>query len=1061
MDTGSYLSTINESELNYMSNVQIKNTTKRAKGYGNSPIEFVGEVELNLLHNGSFYSHKFLVVNDGQVSLLGRDMCEKLNFKITMSEKTVNAVHTDIFSKYRTFLSNEYKSCVSKKISLNISENIRPIFCKARSLPVRYKELVKAELSKLEKFGIITKVFSSQWACPIVNVLKSDGTIRMCGDYSMTVNKVMDVVQYPLPSIEDVIANVGDAKIFSKIDLESAYLQLPLDDASKPYTTVNTTFGLYHFNYLPFGLSSSSGIFQSFISQVLNGIENIVIYQDDILILTSDRNLHDKVLDEVLNALSKNGVKINVKKCKFYTSKVQYLGYIFDSNGVQPNMDKVKAILEAPKPTNIKQVQSFIGLCNFYNRFIRNFSEELAPLYQLLKKNTKFHWDEKQNACFNRIKSLFKSDKILKLFNKNLPTAIETDASAYGLGAVLMQKYPNGWLPVQFASRSLNDAEKNYSNIERESLAVLFGCERFKQFLLGSLFTIKSDHKPLKKLLNSHSGMPSTCSSRIQRWILRLSRFTFNFEYVKGEDNLNSDFLSRLPLKETEGTNEPYELIFVLDTLDDMPITSHDIKIHTDSSKTLCMLKNYIKYGFPNDLGDALKRFKSYENDLTLNNGCIMYHNRVYVPETLRTSVLKQLHQGHPGISGMKAIARTLVWYPGIDQDITDYVTSCKNCLAVRPLPPQNSTVEWPIPNAKWSRIHIDHFFFENIIYFIAVDARSKYIECIIVKNVSSQETIEKLRYIFSRNGLPDTIVSDNASSFTSYEFKEFLSTNGISHMTPPPYCPYSNSMAERSVRTIKELLKKNSIGNIHARLCNALLYYRNTPQSVTKISPAVALNGRNYLTVKERVNPCFIPNDIKNKIRQFNIGDRVLALNLRPGPKWYNGTITSRLGTNIYMVNIEQLDTEWKRHVQQLSALPNVGFKFDKYCTNDSIPINAGLSFENMSNPTSKRNLVSETSGSSSMVETTSCVPKSSGIAETTSDVVETTSDVLESSVPLDLSKSGQQIIETSRSDLKNNSNTSNEKPSNFDTETTSSTDLVRRSMRTKKPTERFIAKS
>lgn len=927
VDSGSFLSTINENELGKLNNVNILPTQKRAKGYSNNVIKFRGEVELCISFKGFEIIHKFLIVNRDSISLLGRDLCRKLNIQFMIpSGESINNVKSNILSRYEKYLSDDFKSSVQDKISFDISSDTVPIFCKARTVPVRYKELVRVELKRLLDSGIIRKVFNSKWACPTVNVLKANGQIRICGDYSLTINRCMTTVQYPVPNIDDVIANVGNAKYFSKLDLQQAYLQLPLDDDSKEYTTINTGEGLYQFNYLPFGVSSSPAIFQSYVTRVLSGINNIVVYHDDILVLTPTVEDHECVLDRVLNVLMSAGIKLNSNKCSFFTQSVSYLGYVFSSNGVQPNEDKVRAIHDAPAPVNIKQLQSFIGLCTFYSRFIHNFSDTLSPFYKLLKKGRKFQWGEEQIDCFNKIKNMFKSSNILRSFNSKLPTAIETDASATGIGAVLMQEHEDGWQPVQFASRTLNPAECNYSQIEREALSVIFGCERFKKFLLGAMFLIKNDHKPLMKLFSNTSGVPATCSARLQRWALRLSQFKYNFQYVKGASQYTSDFLSRLPLPETAYPDEPRELIFVINSLNEYPISCSDICTYTNLDSNLRMVKEYIKYGFPVDVHSSLSKFKSNSEDMSIVKGCIMYRNRVFIPQPLRSKVLAQLHSCHPGISGMKSLARALIWYPGIDRDIVDLVRNCKQCQSVLAKPAQNSNIDWPKPNRKWSRVHVDHFFFHNKIFFIVIDALTKYIECEIVSSTSSNVTIEILRQIFSRNGLPDLIVSDNATSFTSLEFKEFLEANGIHHLTPPPYSPSSNGQAERAVRVIKDLLKKNILGSLQSRLSSVLLYYRNVPHSVTQISPSVALNGRNLITVNDRLNPFFVPS-IKKKVKGvvgFNVGDSVLALNLAGGPKWYQATILDKVGDNIYNVHIHQLDVTWKRHKHQLLALPN-----------------------------------------------------------------------------------------------------------------------------------------
>ena len=863
-----------------------------------------------------------MVVPNPCVSLLGRDLCSRMKIKLKMPDKNIYSLKNNVLNKYDEYLSDDFVSSVQVTVKLPMQQNITPVFQKARSVPIRYKELVCNELKRLESAGVVTKTLSSPWASPTVNVLKSNNQIRICGDYSKTINKFMEVTRFPLPSIEDVIAQVGNAKYFSKIDLETAFLQVPLDEESKKCTTINTHEGLYHFNYLPLGTSASPAIFQNFICKILNNIDSIVIYQDDILLMTETIEHHNAMLDKVLNTLKEARIKVNRNKSDFFTEKVSYLGHIFDGNGVHPDSDKVRSIQEASHPKNIKELQSFIGLCNFYNRFIKNFSDVFSPLYKLLRKDVKFSWGIEQQKCFELIKKLFKTDIVLRTFNPKLTTAIETDASCYGIGVALMQLHADGkWYPVQFASRSLNCAEQHYSQIEREALSILFGCEKFKKFLLGCKFIVKNDHKPLQKLFGSNSSIPENCSARLQRWALRLSQFQYKVEYIKGSENVNGDFLSRFPLQETSHVDEPYEMIFVVKAIDNLPITCDNIKTHTDNDKKLSKIKYYIMNGFPSVLDQELCQFKNIIDELSIIKGCLMYKNRVFIPESIRAQVLDIFHSNHPGISAMKQISRALIWYPGLDQDVENIVRSCTTCQNNQAKPPQNNTIQWPKAEKRWSRIHVDHFFYEDYVFFIVIDSFSKYIECLLVKSTSSNCTIEALREIFSRNGLCDTIVSDNATSFVSAEFKQFLAENNIQHVTPPPYSPSSNGQGECAVRVIKNLLKKNINGSIKTRLHNVLLYYRSTPHSVTKISPAVCLNNRKLVTLKERINPNFVASQKKEdkKIKCFDIGDSVLVLNVRPGPKWYRGVIMEKLGENIYEVYIQELDRLWRRHTNQL----------------------------------------------------------------------------------------------------------------------------------------------
>ena len=791
-----------------------------------------------------------IVVSNASVNLFGRDLFRAFNFYIVHNPAVLSAykLTSDILHDFSDYFSDDFKANVNEFVKLEVPADTCPVYCKARKVPIRIKDALKKELDRLMASGIISKVHSSDWAIPIVTVYKKSGDIRLCADFSTTLSKFMKPVNCVLPTIDQVIASVGQTTVFSKIDLAQAFLQLPIHPDSRKYLVINTPEGLFQFNYLPFGLTASPGKFQSYMCKILDNIPGVIIYQDDLLLMSPDCETHNKLLKTVLTKLKKAGLRLNFDKCTFFTDKVDYLGYVFDANGVHPNPNKLTAILEAPVPSNTKQVQSFVGLANFYSRFIPNFAHYMSPLYALLQKNAKFSWTSEHQQAFDRINQLFLDKNILCDFNTSFETSIETDSSSYGVGCVLLQRpHKNAcWSPVQFASRTLNSAECNYSQIEREALSVMFALDKFREFLLGSHFTLYNDHKPLFTLFAKHKPVPVSCSGRVQRWALKLSQFGYEFVYSKGSDNVHSGFLSRLPLPVTCDEVEPYELVFVINSLDTSPISHDAIREHTQRDQNLTQLMSFIKHGCPDKIkNEALSKYKANIEHMTIMKGCIMFHNRVLIPPSLQSDVLKLFHENHPGIVAMKSLARSLIWFPGLDRDIEHLVKSCKVCQSNRrSRPPQKVHVAWPTPSRPWQRLHIDHFFYEDKVCLLVIDALSKYIEVEIVKNVTVQETIDTLIVIFSRHGLPDVICSDNATCFTSSYFSSFLSSFGIEHITSPPYSPSSNGQAERGVRVIKDLLKKQqSTESLRNRLARVLFYYGCVPHNVTQIAPSVALN--------------------------------------------------------------------------------------------------------------------------------------------------------------------------------------------------------------------------
>ena len=315
--------------------------------------------------------------------------------------------------------------------------------------------------TKLQQQGAITPVKFSDWAAPIVPVIKTDGNIRICSDYKVTVNPVVKLDIYPLPRVEDLFSQLAGGKIFSKLDLLHAYQQIELDEASKKLTTINTHNGLFQYNRLPFGISSAPSIFQRTLETLLAGIPKVSIYLDDILV-TGINHIDDlETLDKVLTKLETAGLTLKRSKCEFGLESVEYLGHIIDKDGLHPSPNKVKAIRDAPTPKNVTELKAFLGLINYYNKFMSNLSISLAPLYRLLKKNYRWKWSDEQTQAFEKAKQLLQSSSVLAHFDPSKDLIIAADASPYSLGAVLSHKFEDTEKPIMFTYRSLTNAEKN------------------------------------------------------------------------------------------------------------------------------------------------------------------------------------------------------------------------------------------------------------------------------------------------------------------------------------------------------------------------------------------------------------------------------------------------------------------------------------------------------------------------------------------------------------------------------------------------------------------------
>lgn len=396
-----------------------------------------------------------------------------------------------------------------------MNENAQPVFCKPYTVPYGVRDAVEKELDRLVENDILYPVKHSKIASPIVIVIKSNGSIRICVDCSRTINRFIELEHYPLPLIDDIFANLSKCKNFCVLDLTGAYQQLAVSERSQEFLTINTHKGLYRSKRLVFGVASAPAIFQSFMDELLKGLENVKCYFDDVCIGGKDFDECKRNLELVLDRFEKNNVRVNMDKCKFYRATIEYLGHIISDGSLRPNDKKVEAVLNATPPKNVSQLQSFIGMINYYAKFIPNLSSVLFPLYGLLKKGIHFDWNATHNEAFEKCKQLLVSNNVLALYDPSKPIIISCDASPYGLGCVLSQIFDKIEKPVLFASSTLSPAEKNYSQVHREALAVVFAVKKFHKYVYGK--DSRSDRivKLLERFLATrifHRLLPLVCS---------------------------------------------------------------------------------------------------------------------------------------------------------------------------------------------------------------------------------------------------------------------------------------------------------------------------------------------------------------------------------------------------------------------------------------------------------------------------------------------------------------------------------------------------------------------
>ena len=421
---------------------------------------------------------------------------------------------------------------------------------------------------------------------------------------------------------------------------------------------INTHKGLFRYTRLPYGISSAPRIFQRVMESLLQGIPGVVVYIDDILITGATEQEHLQALEEVLSRLEKAGLRARKCKCRFMVPSVDYLGYRIDKEGLHPLPDKVKAIKEAPDPTSVTELKAYLGLLTYYSKFLPNLSTTLAPLYVLLQKDYPWRWTGEEEKAFTASKELLTSESLLVHFDPKLELVLACDASAYGIGTVLAHRLPDGSeKPIGYVSRSLSKAERNYSQLEKEGLACIFGVKKFHSYLFGHPFELVTDHKPLLTLLNEHKATSPQVSARIRRWSLILAAYEYTVVFKKTEEHGNADALSRLPLQVVPAKTEmPPEIVLLMETLADLPVTADHIRSWTRRLRdpSLSSVMQCLQQRWPARSDPKLAPYFSRKTELSLQDGCILWGSRVIVPEAGRKAVLEELHSGHQGMSRVK-----------------------------------------------------------------------------------------------------------------------------------------------------------------------------------------------------------------------------------------------------------------------------------------------------------------------------------------------------------------------------------------------------------------------
>ena len=614
-------------------------------------------------------------------------------------------------------------------------------------------------------------------------------------------------------------------------------------------------------------------------------------------------------------------IKLNEEKAAIKQTEIPFIGHLITKDGVLPNNDRISAILNMPDPKDIHDVKHLCGMIQYMAKFLPNLAEDLEPIRKLTRKEVVWEWSKECKEAFQVVKKKLTSAPILSYYDPDKELTIQVDSSKDGIGAALIQE----GRPIEYASRALTQTERKWAQIEKETLAVVYGLERFDQYTYGRNVKVQNDHKPLERILKKPLNQ---APRRIQALLMRLYRYDVTFEYVPGNKLIIADTLSRA-FVETDELDQfsNQRIMTVYDMLEDLPdARCEEIRQATVNDPLLQRLINIIKDGWPDnkyDLPEEIRPYFAIRDTLSYNDNLVVNGERIVVPKSLQNDMKKRLHTAHLGYDSMIRRARKCIYWCGMAKDIKQVADNCDICFEHKPRNQKESLKQHAEGKSPFEKVGVDLCEYHGLNYLITVDYFTNFIEVDYLSTISSKNVITCLSRHFARYGIPKCLISDCGSQFTSQEFKQFMTKWGIVHFKSSPGHHQANGKAEAGVKIVKNLLKKSS-GDPYL----ALLELRNTPRQDGNQSPAELMFGRStrstvpslrkqstdsdkqqqqYLCMRERRRQS-IRNSYNRKSKDLKpLGkDQPIYYQNPEKSKWNRGKIQAKLGERTYVIEGE-----------------------------------------------------------------------------------------------------------------------------------------------------------
>ena len=884
-----------------------------------SRIKSFGTRQMTLKVNGVRYNWRFQIA-DVNKPIIGADFIRAFNLLVDLNSRrlvqpdgpssikgVLRQVPSDICNIVRAVSTNDFEALLKSRPELStptfsfstpkhgVQHHIvttgPPVHAQARRLSPEKLAIAKAEFQTLLDLGIIRRS-NSPYSSPLHIAPKPGGGWRPCGDFRR-LNCSTEDDRYPVPRIHDFTANLAGKAVFSKVDLIRGYHQVPVRPEDIPKTAVITPFGLFEFLRMPFGLKNAAQSFQRLMDSVLQDLDFVFVYLDDILVASRNHTDHKAHLQILFDRLQAHGLVVKPEKCQLGVPEIDFLGHRVSRDGIRPLPSKVKSIVDFPRPSNVKSLERFLGMLNFYHWFIPHAAQTLQPLHQALTGKPRpktLCWSDDMDKGFVSAKEALANATMLHHPVQGAPTALTTDASDTALGAVLEQKIGTVWKPLAFFSRQLRKPERNYATFDRELLGIFLAIRHFRYFLEGRSFTIYTDHRPIIAALKKSSD---PVSGRQARQLAAISEATTDVRHVSGKDNIVADALSRT---DAPTQTQPPTLVRSWQGVGG----SHEPQDTTEETPGfLCnaVLPGIDYQELANDQANDpdVQAYRTAITNLKLEDvpmaggSCTVLCDtstgqaRPIVPEPWRRRVFDTIHAlAHPGAkTTRRLIASKFVWH-GLNKQVALWAKTCLNCQRSK----IQTHVKAPLQNFAPSTRRFDHVHIDIVgplpesrgykYLLTVIDRFTRWPEAFPIKDIETRTIAQAyVQGWIARFGVPSHMTSDRGTQFVSDLWKAMANLLGTELHPTTAYHPQANGMVERLHRTVKAALKARLTGpNWADELPWVLLGLRTTPKDDLKASPADLVYG----------SPLTVPGDFVQDSAQAPVNEHLRQLRERVG---------------------------------------------------------------------------------------------------------------------------------------------------------------------------------